>query len=143
MTNSRRTPVFGTRCRPRGFTFMEILIVMAVAAVLLGLGIGFLVNIGRASLAQQAAAICAESGQRCLNASAGGKRSILEFTRVDTEQGKRIEVRTAVERPVLTANFESTSPDTPLPDWFIFANEPTTAKPEGRVSLDLQGKSGS
>src|SRR5207302_6061710 len=116
------------RAAVRARRFMEMLVGVAVMAVLLGLGIGFLVNVGRASLATQAASILAESGQRCLNVSAGGRRATLEVARVETDGGPRIEVRTSVERTVLTANFESTSPDTPSPDWFVWANEPTTAK---------------
>lgn len=119
-----------------GFSFIEIVIVMALAAMLLGLGIGFLTNAGRATVAQQAAEIVAESGRRCLNTSAGGKRATLDLRTVDVDGDKRIEVQTSVQRTVLTANFELE------PEWLVNANEPTIAKPTGTVRLDPAGKSG-
>ncbi|MCC7138272.1 MAG: prepilin-type N-terminal cleavage/methylation domain-containing protein [Planctomycetes bacterium] len=126
-----------------GFTFMEVLVVMAVAAVLLGLGIGFLANVGRASLATQASSMLAEAGQRCLNQSAGGKRAILEVRAVAPPgENERIEVRTAVQRTVLTANFEALAPDRAETDWFINANEPTAATVNGPVQVELAGRVG-
>src|SRR5262245_28352444 len=116
---------------------------MAVIAVLLGLGIGFLANVGRSALATQAASIVTESGQRCLNVSAGGNRSSLEIASVATPDGEeRLEVRTAAQRQVLTANFESRSQDKPDPDWAQTVNEPSHATTTGAVECDLAGKSG-
>jgi hypothetical protein len=115
---------------------MEIVIVMALAAMLLGIGIGFLTNAGRATVAQQAPEIVAESGRRCLNTSAGGKRATLDLRTVDVDGDKRIEVQTSVQRTVLTANFELE------PEWLVNANEPSIAKPTGSVRLDPAGKSG-
>gem|GEM_PF-3533893 len=120
----------------RGFTFLEILIVMAIVAVLLGLGIGFLTSAGRVGLAQQAAEIVAESGRRCLNMSAGGKRATLEIRTIDVDGDKRLEVQTAVQRVVLTSNFEL------QPEWLVNANEPSIAKTTGAVRLEPAGKSG-
>lgn len=134
-----------TRVRPRpatrpaqaaAFTFLEILVVMAIAAVLLGLGIGFLTNVGRAGLAQQAAEVVAESGRRCLNMSAGGRRATLELRRVDVEGEPRLEVQTAVQRTVLTSNFEQD------PEFFVNANEPSVASVTGNVRTDPSGKDG-
>ena len=39
----------------RGFTFLELLVVMGVMAVFFGLGIGYLLNIGRSAQSMQAA----------------------------------------------------------------------------------------
>lgn len=121
---------------PRGFTFLEIIIVMAIAAMMLGLGIGFLTNAGRATLAQQAAEIVAESGRRCLNMSAGGRRATLELRTVEVDGDKRLEVQTAVQRTVLTSNFELD------PEWLVNANEPAVAKTTGAVRLEPAGKAG-
>jgi prepilin-type N-terminal cleavage/methylation domain-containing protein len=63
------TPSRGSR---RGFTFLELLIVMGLVAMLVGLTIGWLGNVGRTARAAQAAAIVTETAFRCQNASAGG-----------------------------------------------------------------------
>src|SRR5205085_2681671 len=65
--------------REAAFTFLELLIVMGVLAMLMGLTIGWLGNIGRSARSAQAAAILTESAFRCQNASAGGRRSTLEL----------------------------------------------------------------
>lgn len=136
-TAANPSPADRTRARGAGgFTFMEIVIVMALAAMLLGIGIGFLTNAGRATVAQQAAEIVAESGRRCLNTSAGGKRATLDLRTVDVDGDKRIEVQTSVQRTVLTSNFELE------PEWLVNANEPSIAKTTGAVRLDPAGKSG-
>jgi prepilin-type N-terminal cleavage/methylation domain-containing protein len=123
--------------RARGFTFIELIIVMGVIALVAGLGIGFLQNIGRASAAFQAASILAEAGFECKNRSIGGRTSTLVVT-VDPDENDndRILVTQAVQRPILTAHFEDAN-------WFVNAAGPTAARSEGVVSIDPDGKSGS
>lgn len=123
--------------RGAGFTFLEILVVMALAAVVVGLGVGFIVNAGKATRAAQAAEMVSEAGRRCLNMSAGGRRAALEIREVDVEGSRILQVQTAVQRTVLTANFESD------PEFLVHANEPTIAKATGTVRIDPAGKAGS
>jgi prepilin-type N-terminal cleavage/methylation domain-containing protein len=138
-----RAPFRARTGREPGFTFLEILVVMGIAAVLLGLGVGFLRSVGRSSLSQQAAAILAESAQRCLNESAGGGRAVLELRTAKDAQGEdRIEVRTAVQRAVLSANFETAPTDRPDIEWFVYANGPELAKPTGPAKLVPDGHDG-
>ena len=116
---------------------------MAIMAVLLGLGVGFLVNAGKTSLTQQAAAILSESGQRCLNMSAGARRASLVIRQVHFESsGDRLQVQTAVQRTVLTSNFELAATDRPDLEWFVFANGPEAAKPVGKLHIDPLGLEG-
>lgn len=112
----RSTSSRNRACRTRrGFTFLEILIVMAVMGVLMGIGIGYLQNIGAASRVDQARAILRETVYACKQSSNGGTRAILDLhyrTRDDA-----LVVGAAVARPVLTHNFEaldSTSSDYPV-----------------------------
>lgn len=129
----------GGRGRPgkAGFTFLEILIVMALAAVVVGLGVGFIVNAGKATRAAQAAEMVSEAGRRCLNMSAGGRRASLELREVEADGARSLQVQTAVQRTVLTANFESD------PEFLVHANEPTIAQATGTVRIDPAGKAGS
>ena len=140
-----RRPAERGRAARGGFTFLEILVVMAVAAVLLGLGVGFLVNVGKTTLTQQAAAILSESGQRCLNMSAGSKRATLVIRKVrKKETGDEVlQIQTAVQRTVLTSNFEIAPDNRPDLEWFVYANGPEAAKPVGKVRLEPMGQEGS
>ena len=98
-----------------GFTFLEILIVMAVMGVLMGIGIGYLQNIGAASRVDQARGILRETVYACKQSSNGGTRAILDLHY--RERDDALVVGAAVARPVLTHNFEtldSTSNDYPV-----------------------------
>jgi len=119
------------RVRRSGFTFLEILIVMAVMGILMGIGIGYLQNIGAASRVDQARAILRETVYACKQSSNGGTRAILDLHyRVRDDA---LVVGAAVARPVLTHNFEaldSTSNDYPV-------------SVEGNVELERGGHLGS
>jgi prepilin-type N-terminal cleavage/methylation domain-containing protein len=120
-----------------GFTFIELLVVMSMMAVIMGLGIGFLMRVGKSATVQQAATILAEAGFECLNRSAGGRRATLVLSREADEEGvERIVVTQSVQRPALTMNFEDA-------DWTFAAAGPATAKTQGSVRLDEAGWSGS
>ncbi len=134
---------------PAGFTFLELLVVMALVAVLLGLGIGFIVNVGKAAQSQQAAAIVTEAAFRCQNMSAGAKRATLTLRQETTPEGlTRWAVITGVQRPILTANFEGARrrPDgsgDPETLWVANAGgDVITARTEGNVQLDDDGMAG-
>lgn len=126
-----------------GFTFLEILVVMSLMAVLLGLGIGFIFGVGKKALAMQAASILSEAGSRCQNMSAGGRRATLDVRRVNRDGDERIVVTTAVLRTVLTANFSVAPKDSPGLEWYASAaGEPMLATPGGSVSIEPDGQSG-
>ncbi len=100
-----------------GFTFLEILIVMAVMGILMGIGIGYLQNIGEASRVDQARSILRETVYACKQSSNGGTRAILDLRYQERDGAQVLVVGAAVARPVLTHNFEildSTSHDYPL-----------------------------
>jgi prepilin-type N-terminal cleavage/methylation domain-containing protein len=126
-----------------GFTFLELLVVMALVAMLLGLTIGWLGNIGRTARSAQAASIVTETAFRCQNMSAGGRRATMELrVAKDADGNERLVCRAAAQRPILTANFEPPPRDKPELDWFVSAaGDPDTARPVGNVRLvDEDGK---
>lgn len=144
MNASRPLPVEPAPRRGRaGFTFLEILIVMGMLAVLLGLSIGFIGGVGKKALAMQAASILSESGNRCLNMSAGGKRATLDLREDRTGGDPRLVVTTSVLKTVLTANFSLPPKDQPGLEWFVnAAGSLEFARPSGNVSIDPDGLSG-
>ena len=127
----------------RGFTFLEILVVMGMMAVLLGLGVGFIFGVGKKAIAMQAASILSESGSRCQNMSAGGKRASLDLRRVKVDGNDRLVVMTSVSRIILTANFSMAPKEQPGAEWYVnAAGGPDLARPSGSVSIDPDGQSG-
>jgi hypothetical protein len=108
---SRLTPS-ASRAAPRGasrgFSFIELIVVMGAMAMLMGLAVGFLTNIGTATYLAQAKAILSETAYRCLNASSGGRRAILTLRMAEDRDGIPVmRVGAAVSRPVLTHQFET------------------------------------
>ncbi|MFV1958952.1 MAG: prepilin-type N-terminal cleavage/methylation domain-containing protein [Planctomycetota bacterium] len=100
----------------RGFTFIEILVVMAMMGILMGIGIGYLTNIGKGSRTTQARAILKETAFRCRQSSNGGVRAILQL-RAKASDPDALVVDAAVAESVLTHNFETldfVSEDYPL-----------------------------
>lgn len=89
-----------------GFTFLEILVVMAVMGILMGIGIGYLQNIGAGSRVDQARAILRETVYACKQSSNGGARAILDLREQSDDASGALVVSAAVARPVLTHNFE-------------------------------------
>ena len=134
-------PLRSSRSARLGYTFLELLVVMGVMAVIFGFGIGYLTNVGRAAQAQQAASKITESASRCQNLSAGGRRATLELReRMGANGEMELVVYTAVQRPVLTANFEPAPKDHPELDWFVNSGSPDNARPVGQVHLEDDGR---
>jgi hypothetical protein len=117
---------------------------MGLLAVLVGLGVGFIGNVGRSARTAQAAAILVEAGARCQNLSAGTRRATLEVRKEPRPQGgERVMVVTGVQRPVLTANFEAARKGQPESEWLISAGGgPDVAKPSGDVRVSDDGHAG-
>lgn len=128
-----------------GFTFLEILTVMGIMAILLGLGVGFLTGVGKSARSFQAASIVGESGLRCQNMSAGGRRATLDIRKVkDAEGNERLTLTTAVQRGVLSAAFEAAPADRPGQEWFVnVSGSGELARPNGDVQIVPSEKSGS
>jgi hypothetical protein len=139
-----RTPATGREpVRGAGYTFLELLIVMGLLAVLVGLGVGFIGNLGRSARTAQAAAIVVEAGAHCQNLSAGTRRATLEIREDATGGVERILVVTGVQRPVLTANFEAGRKGQPETEWLISAGGgPDAARPNGDVKVTDEGHTG-
>ncbi len=144
MNRSASRPVAPRPPQARGgFTFLEILVVMGMMAILLGLGIGFIFGVGKKAIAMQAASILSESGSRCQNMSAGGKRATLDLRRVQVDGNDRLVVMTSVSRNILTANFSIPPKDQPGAEWYVnAAGGPDLATTSGNVSIDPDGQSG-
>ena len=133
------------RARAAGFTFLEILTVMGIMAILLGMGIGFITGVGKSARSFQAASIIGESGLRCQNMSAGGRRATLDIRMQKDEEGTdRLVVSTAVQRSVLSAAFETAPADRPGQEWFVaIAGSGELATPSGDVTIVPSEVSGS
>ena len=107
--------VAGTLPRPRvprrreataaGYSFLEILVVMALMGILMGVGLGVLTNVGQGSKTQQAQAILRETAFACMQSSNGGTRAILDLR--EREADGTLVIGAAISDPVLTHNFES------------------------------------
>jgi hypothetical protein len=130
--------------RGAGYTFLELLVVMSLLAAIVGLGIGFIGNVGRSARTAQAAAILVEAGAQCQNLSAGTRRATLELREsVGADGVERLVVVTGVQRPVLTANFEAGRKGLPETEWLISAGgSPDTARPNGDVKITDDGHTG-
>jgi prepilin-type N-terminal cleavage/methylation domain-containing protein len=90
-----------------GFTLIEILVVMSIFAILMGLGVGYLQNIGRTSRVVQARAILRETAYACKQSSNGGTRAILDLREKPRGSGTVLVTGAAIAAPVLTHNFET------------------------------------
>lgn len=117
-------------CRVRGFSFIEIVIVMGAMAVLLGLAVGYIGNLGRSTYIQQSKAMLQETAHACLSASMGGRRAVL-MLRADTDEDgyEYLVIGASIARPVLTHQFETLE----------FASEARAPIVNGQVELERNG----
>ncbi len=122
------------RAAVRGFSFIEIVVVMGAMAVLLGLAVGYIGNIGKSTFVAQAKAMLSETAHACTSASVGGRRAVLTLREVDTEDGDTVlMIGASIARPVLTHQFETLD----------FASEARAPAISGKVELDRkQGRVG-
>ncbi len=98
----------GLAGRPRGFSFLELLVVMGAMAVLMGLSVGYLTSIGSATQLDQARAILTETFRRCQSASVGGsRRAVATLARHTTSEGVEVlRVSASIAQPVVSHQFE-------------------------------------
>lgn len=120
--------------RSHGFSFIEIVIVMGAMAVLLGLAVGYIGNLGRGTYVQQSRALLQETAHACLSASMGGRRAVLLMrSKTDAEGNEVLVIGASITRPVLTHQFETLE----------FASEARKPEVAGQVELDRkQGRIG-
>ena len=123
-----------TSCRQRGFSFIEIVIVMGAMAVLLGLAVGYIGNLGRSTYIQQSKAMLQETAHACLSASMGGRRAVLMMRSAEDDEGyPYLVLGASIARPVLTHQFETLE----------FASEARAPIVNGQVELERsQGRVG-
>ena len=90
-----------------GFSFVEVLLVMAIMSVMMGLAVGYLTNMGRAGKMAVARRQLEETGRQVQNSSMGNKSSFMQFSRGRGEEDGQIVMEAGVARGVLTMQFES------------------------------------
>ncbi len=118
----------------RGFSFIEIVIVMGAMAVLMGLAVGYIANLGKSTYIAQSKAMLSETAHACLSASMGGRRSVMMLRQAEDEEGYTyLKIGASIARPVLTHQFETLD----------FASEARSPAVQGQVELDRkQGRLG-
>ena len=110
----------------RGFSFLEITVVMGAMAMLAALAVGYIGNIGQGTYLAQAKGMLSETAFRCIGGSVGGRRA--EFTlrqAVDADGRTQLRIGAIVARPVLTHQFEELS----------FASGGSTPQINGQVEI--------
>jgi prepilin-type N-terminal cleavage/methylation domain-containing protein len=122
---ARSRPLRGARSA-RGFTFIEILMVMALMAILAALGIGLIQNLGSSSRLSQARAIVLETLFACKGSSNGGTHATFVLREADVDGVPTMVVEALAARPVLTADFETLD----------FVSQSYPVHPSGGVKID-------
>lgn len=100
-------PVNAHRSRSAGFSFVEVLLVMAMMSVIMGLAVGYLTGMGRVGKMAVARRQLEEVSRQVQNSSMGNKSSFLQFTDGRDEEAGQIVMEAGVSRGVLTMQFES------------------------------------
>ena len=95
--------------RPRaqaGFSFVELMVVMGIMAVLMGLAVGFLTSAGKSGKMAQARRSIQETAYRCINASMGSRSSFFTLREGTGEEEGALVLEAGVSRTVLTHQME-------------------------------------
>lgn len=96
---------------------------MGAMAVLMGLAVGYLTNIGKGSQMAQARRLIVETARRCVNASMGNQRAFFVLRQATPDSDMRLEA--GIARTALTHQFED----------LTFASGARTPFVEGSVKL--------
>lgn len=115
--------------RDAGFSFLELLVVMGVMAVLGGLAIGFLTNVGKGSQMAQARRLVVETARRCVNASMGNQRAFFTLRYDGDGPEPNVILEAGIAKTVLTHQFEE----------LTFASGARSPKVEGNVERAVGG----
>ncbi len=117
----------------RGFSFIELIIVMGVMGMLAALAVGFLTNIGQSTFIDQARAALMETAQACKAASNGGRRATMSIVqRTDEYRNEFVVISAEISRPVLTCQFETMD----------FASGARKPDPRGAAKISPAGRTG-
>ena len=92
----------------RGFSFMEVVVVMGAMAMLAALAVGYIGNIGKGTYLAQTKGMLSETAYRCINGSIGGRRAEFTLREAEDEDGNtRLRIGAILARPVITHHFET------------------------------------
>jgi type II secretory pathway pseudopilin PulG len=120
--------------RALGFTFIELIVVMGVLAMLMGLTVGYIKGAGRVNALQMARTQLLDAARRAQGNSRGEKISMFTFRLAERENSQRIhEVFTALADVVLTHAFETIDG----------ASRNLPLKTSGDVRIEPDGRPGS
>lgn len=96
------------RLAPRGFTFIELIVVMGILAMLMGLTVGYLRSAGRVNALGMARTQLLDAAYRAQGMSAGERIAMLTFRAgVDDNGRDTLEVITSVAETMVTHAFET------------------------------------
>lgn len=96
------------RTAARGFTFIELIVVMGVLAMLMGLTVGYIRSAGRVNALAMARVQVLDAARRAQGLGRGDKLALITFRHAETEDGRPVdEVFTLLAQGVLTHAFET------------------------------------
>jgi prepilin-type N-terminal cleavage/methylation domain-containing protein len=107
--HSQRAPLCSPDRRARaqaGFSFVELMLVMGIMAVLMGLAIGFLTSAGKSGKMAQARRLIQETAYRCINASMGSRSAFFTLREGVGEEEGALVIEAGVSRTILTHQME-------------------------------------
>lgn len=92
---------------PRGFSFVELIVIMGIVAVMAGLSVGWIQGAGRATGMTLARTQLLDAARRAQSRSMGGRLATLSFQRAKDESGRETDEATVhVAETVLSHAFE-------------------------------------
>lgn len=123
-------PTTRARTRQRGFSFIELLVVMGAMAVLMAVAVGYIGNLGKTSEVAQAAALIKETVFRAINASMGTQRAFVIIREdTDPEYPDSLILEAGLAGTVLTHQFETLD----------YASDGRAGDPQGKITLEKDG----
>lgn len=103
-----RLPARRCAAAARGFTFIELIVVMGIVGMLMGLTVGFVRSTGRVGALGMAKAQLLDAAYRAQGMSAGDRISLLTVRQTEDENGRPVfEAFTSVASTMMTHAFET------------------------------------